>query len=332
MKKILLLATGGTIASLATEKGLSPKLPGDYILEKVPEVNSLCKIEVIQLLNIDSSNMAPDHWLLIAKKITEEYDSYDGFVVLHGTDTMAYTAAALSYLIQDSQKPIVLTGSQKPISNPFTDARLNIYQSVLYAIHEKASHVSIVFHNKVICGTRVRKQRTKSYNAFESMNLPPIATFLEDEIIFSSMAKQEVPHKPRIYTKLNNKVFVLRLTPGLSPEIFQVLKSHYDALVIETFGIGGIPEYEKDDFYQAIKEWVQAGKILLITTQVPEEGLDLSRYEVGKKFSQIPGVLEAGNMTTEAIVVKTMWILGQTTDHERIEKMFYTVINHDRGE
>ena len=140
-KRILLVATGGTIASKEEGNGLSPALSGEELTRYVPEMADLATLDVKQAMNIDSTNMRPSDWLRVARTIMESYDDYDGFVVLHGTDTMAYTAAALSYLIQHSPKPIVLTGSQRPMASAFTDAKLNLYQSVLYATDDDARDV-----------------------------------------------------------------------------------------------------------------------------------------------------------------------------------------------
>ena len=131
MKKILMIATGGTIASKEGSLGLTPVVTGEELAASVPGLSEICKLDVLQLMNIDSTNMRPRQWLQIRNAIMDHYETYDGFVILHGTDTMAYTAAALSYLIQDSVKPIVLTGSQKPMANPYTDAKINLYQSIL---------------------------------------------------------------------------------------------------------------------------------------------------------------------------------------------------------
>ena len=138
MKNILLIATGGTIASKNTEDGLAPAMASGEILQYVPSIFDLCHVEQVQLLNIDSTNMQPKHWLMISEAIYENYERYDGFVVLHGTDTMAYTAAALSYLIQNSPKPIVLTGAQRPIDKEITDAKLNLYDSFLFACDDNS--------------------------------------------------------------------------------------------------------------------------------------------------------------------------------------------------
>lgn len=329
MKKILMIATGGTIASKETENGLTPAMTGEELAASVPGIKDKCEITVMQLMNIDSTNMRPRLWQLMSDTIIEHYNDYDGFVILHGTDTMAYTAAALSYLIQDSPKPIVLTGSQKPMGNPYTDAKINLYQSILYALDDHSCDVTVVFNGKAIAGTRARKQRTRSFAAFESMNFPVLALIHDDKILRYFRDREPSMDDLKTYHNLNDRVLVLKLTPEVKADIFHLLSSHYDAIILETFGIGGIPEYD-DSFEKAIFDWVNSGKTLAVTTQVPEEGCDMEVYKVGKKYSEHPGILQAGDMTTESIVAKLMWILGQTNDQKEIRKMFYQTINHDR--
>lgn len=327
MKKILMIATGGTIASKESGHGLTPAMTGEELADSVPGIKDKCDLTVLQLMNIDSTNMRPRLWMMMRDTIIKYYDDYDGFVILHGTDTMAYTAAALSYLIQNSVKPIVLTGSQKPMGNPYTDAKINIYQSILYALDDRSFNVSIVFNGKAIAGTRARKQRTRSFDAFESMNFPYLALIHDDRILRYHAAP--APQEFRTFTQLNDRVFVLKLTPEVKADIFALLAGHYDVIILETFGIGGIPEYD-DSFEKAIFGWVDSGKSLAVTTQVPEEGCDLEVYKVGKKYSEHPGILQAADMTTEAIVAKMMWILGQTTNQAEIRQLFYQTINYDR--
>ena len=178
MRTILLIATGGTIASRPTAAGgLAPAITSQELLSCVPELAEFCRIDAIQLYNLDSTNMGPEQWQGIAAAVQENYDRYDGFVITHGTDTMGYTAAALSYMIRKSPKPVVLTGSQKSIYNRDTDARNNLWRAVAYACHPDAWGVQIVFDNKVILGTRARKTRTKSFNAFSSIDYPETAMF-----------------------------------------------------------------------------------------------------------------------------------------------------------
>lgn len=351
MKHILLIATGGTIASAEDGNGLSPALTGEELARSVPEIEGLCELDIVQPMNIDSTNMRPADWLRIAEVIRENYDAHDGFVILHGTDTMSYTAAALSYLIQDSPKPIVLTGSQQPMGNPFTDAKINLYQSLVYAVSDRSRDVSIVFGGYAIAGTRARKQRTMSFNAFNSINYPVLAYLRQDKIICSGSAAVSAGpaecdcagsgaaraadgalDEPRFYTELNSRVCALKLTPGLTPDIFRLLKPDYDAVILETFGMGGVPERGADgaSYQEAIFDWVDSGRTVVMTTQVPEEGLDLGVYEVGRAYAEYPGILKGGDMTTEALVAKTMWALGQTRDADELQRLFYRPINHDR--
>ena len=351
MKHILLIATGGTIASAEDGNGLSPALTGEELARSVPEIEGLCELDIVQPMNIDSTNMRPADWLRIAEVIRENYDAHDGFVVLHGTDTMSYTAAALSYLIQDSPKPIVLTGSQQPMGNPFTDAKINLYQSLVYAASDRSRDVSIVFGGYAIAGTRARKQRTMSFNAFNSINYPVLAYLRQDKVICSGSAAVSAGpaecdcagdgaaraadgalDEPRFYTELNSRVCALKLTPGLTPDIFRLLKPDYDAVILETFGMGGVPERGADgaSYQEAIFDWVDSGRTVVMTTQVPEEGLDLGVYEVGRAYAEHPGILKGGDMTTEALVAKTMWALGQTRDADELQHLFYCPINHDR--
>ena len=351
MKHILLIATGGTIASAEDGNGLSPALTGEELARSVPEIEGLCELDIVQPMNIDSTNMRPADWLRIAEVIRENYDAHDGFVVLHGTDTMSYTAAALSYLIQDSPKPIVLTGSQQPMGNPFTDAKINLYQSLVYAVSDRSRDVSIVFGGYAIAGTRARKQRTMSFNAFNSINYPVLAYLRQDKIICSGSAAVSAGpaecdctgggaaraadgalDEPRFYTELNSRVCALKLTPGLTPDIFRLLKPDYDAVILETFGMGGVPERGADgaSYQEAIFDWVDSGRTVVMTTQVPEEGLDLGVYEVGRAYAEHPGILKGGDMTTEALVAKTMWALGQSRDAQTVRELFYRPVNHDR--
>ena len=334
MKNILLIATGGTIASVEDGGGLRPALAGEELARYVPEVAGLCELDVVQPMNIDSTNMRPADWMRIRDEIVRAYEAYDGFVVLHGTDTMAYTAAALSYLIQESPKPIVLTGSQKPMASPFTDAKLNVYQSLLYAADDRSREVSVVFGGAVIAGTRARKQRTMSFNAFSSVNFPEIALIRNDRIVRAGapMATHAQgkggASAPLVYDRLDERVCVLKLMPGMNPELFSLLARDYDALILETFGVGGVPAY--GGFQRALFDWVDAGRTLVLTTQVPEEGCDLGVYEVGRAFAEHPGILDGGDMTTEALVAKTMWARGQASDADEVRALFGRVVNHDR--
>lgn len=329
MKRILLLGTGGTIACKCGEEGLSPLLQGEELLGYVPAARDFCEVETRQILNLDSTNMHPRHWQLLAGAIEADYDRYDGFVICHGTDTMAYTAAALSYLIQHSKKPIVITGAQKPIDLDVTDARTNLLDSLRFAACDRAHDVNIVFDGKVIAGTRGKKERTKSYNAFSSINFPYLAVIQEERIIFYLDDKWQDRESVRFYRELNSSVALLKLIPSMDAALLDAMAEKYQAVVIESFGVGGLPSYDDSDYYAVIEKWAARGKVIVMTTQVTQEGSNMSVYEVGKKYKHHFRLLESYDMTLEATVAKLMWILGQTQEPERVRSLFYQTINRD---
>ena len=328
MKRVLLIATGGTIACKDAGEGLTPQLTSSDLMALVPELDQICLADAVQLMNLDSTNISSTHWLEMAACIQMHYDQYDGFVLTHGTDTMAYTAAALSYLIQNSRKPIVITGAQQSISNRDTDARENLRDAFLYASDDQACGVHIVFDHKVILGTRARKMRTKSYNAFESVDWPETAIIRNRKLVYY------LPSQPNaetcFYHTLGSGVFVWKLVPGSDANVFQALKPLCRALVLEGFGVGGLPQYGGQAFYDAVKDWIRSGRVIIMTTQVPFEGSDMEVYQVGQKVKRELGLIEAYGMTTEAVVTKLQWILGQTEDSESIRRLFQTPIAHDR--
>lgn len=321
-----MIATGGTIAAIRTNAGLSPLLSSEAILEYVPDVSKVCKVETMQLYNIDSTDIHPEHWLGMVRTIKEKYDEYDGFVICHGTDTMAYTAAALSYLIQDSVKPIVLTGSQKPIDMEVTDAKTNLLDSFIYASSENATGLVIVFNGKVILGTRARKVRTKSFDAFESINFPVLAQIRDGQLFeYIYFDKKETI----FYESLSPKVGIIKLTPGLDAEVISFYFNRYDAIILESYGVGGIPSGDYYKLHEEIDKWQGKGKIIIMTTQVPNEGSNMEVYKVGYGSKRDYNMLEAYDMTLESCVTKMMWILGLTKDTEEIHRLFYTTISKD---
>ena len=328
MKRLLLLTTGGTIASVKTENGLAPGTSGDEILSYIPDAGKICRIDVVQIFNLDSTNLQPEHWLEIAATIRDKYDQYDGFVITHGTDTMAYTSAALSYLIQNPDKPVILTGAQKPISAAITDATKNLMDSIRFAIRDGVHGVYIVFDGRAILGTRARKVRTKSYSAFESINYP-VAAFIDDKRILQYVEADEERGAVCFYDRINPSVFLLKLIPGMEPEILRYIGSRYDAIIIESYGVGGIPFYDKRNFLEELARLREVGKIVVIATQVMLEGSDAEVYEVGFKAVNEYHVLQAYDMTVEAASVKLMWILGITRDFAKVRELFYQPVEHD---
>ncbi len=257
----------------------------------------MCQIDTIQVCNIDSTNISPSIWVKLVETIRENYNSYDGFHILHGTDTMAYTAAALSYMIQKSPKPIVITGAQ------------------------------IIFNGKIILGTRARKTHSKSLQAFSSINYPYLAIIQGSRII--QFIHQNKNTTPLFYTKLNSNIGIFKLVPGISKDILDYMLSKNDAIIIESYGVGGIPSKPNYSYFDIIKKWNSKNKIFVMTTQVPNEGSDMTVYKVGHNLKRDLNILEAYDMITEAVVCKLMWILGLTNEPKEVKKLFYTTIEND---
>ena len=380
MKRVLVIATGGTIASAEEGSGLAPALTGEQLVAFVPEVAQVCHVEVSQVMNVDSTNMRPEGWLAIADEVRRRYDDFDGFVVLHGTDTLAYTAAGLSYLVQRSPKLVVLTGSQLPMGDPGTDGKRNLLDAVRVACDDAAAGIMVAFGGKAILGTAARKVRTRDFEAFDSLNVPDLGAVGENGVQWAAAARELMapgaadgcatagregfsadgcsacegrgrifartererasvlsgvserdsvvagPSAPRFFDALNPRVMVLKVTPGMNGRVIDALRPLCDALVVEAFGLGGIPEYA--GVTDALLNWADAGKTLVMTTQCPFEGADLSVYEVGRAFCNRPGVLMGGAATTEALLAKTMWALAQaerpdgTIDREKLTALF----------
>ena len=329
MKKILLIGTGGTIASVRTEDGLKPILTAEDILSFVPDVKDFCEIDFLQVCNIDSSNMTPAIWSEIAGTIRKQYDRYDGFVITHGTDTMAYTAAALSYMVQNSRKPIVLTGSQKPIEREESDARRNLRDSIIYASDEDSQNVVLVFDGNVIAGTRAKKMMSRNFNAFHSINFPVLAR-IQDGRIIRYIPEEPMRNRVIFSEELSSSICVMKLIPGSRPEMLSYLFENYDCIVIESFGVGGLPEQLSGQFYKEMKKWAEQGKFTVMATQVVNEGSGMEIYQVGKRVKEDFKIIEAYDMTLEATLTKLMWLLKKyPRDYESIRRSFYRQINHD---
>ena len=329
MKKILLISTGGTIASVQTENGLRPGFTAEEMLGFVPEVKSYCDIDVLQLCNIDSTNMTPAVWAEIVGAIEKNYDRYDGFVITHGTDTMAYTSAALSYMVQNSRKPIVITGSQKPINIDGTDAKMNLRDSIIYACDDYSMDVVLVFDGNVIAGTRAKKMMSRAYNAFYSVNFPVLAKIMDGRII-RYIPYELVTTPVHFQRKVSDSICVMKLIPGSRPEMLGYLFENYDCIVIESFGVGGLPEKLVDQFYAEMEKWAEKGKFTVMATQVVNEGSNMEIYQVGQKVKNDFKLLEAYDMTFEATVTKAMWLMAAYPhDYAAIRSHFYDTINHD---
>ncbi len=304
MKKILLIATGGTIASGMTEDGLSPQITADELLSFVPEYAEICHIECVQPFSIDSTNVTPDCWLEIVSVIEKNYSLYDGFLITHGTDTLAYTAAAISCLIENPKKPIVLTGSQRPISEKGTDAKKNIIDALLFAVSGHCG-VAVVFAGRIIDGAYAKKIKTKSDDAFRSINCPEI------------IAAKNTENIVKFHHDLCKEVLFIKLSPGMSDTVFDFAKG-FKGVVVEGYGLGGIPHC----YLKKIDELAENGTVIALTTQVMYEGCDLFVYEVGRQIKDKPNVIETGLLTPEAVVTRLMVALGQSDDINAIREYF----------
>lgn len=329
MRNILILFTGGTIASVKTADGLGPVLDAEKILSYLPEIGEDISLNTVQICNLDSTNVDFHIWLKLVEVIEKNYEKYDGFVICHGTDTMAYTSAALSYLIQNSYKPIVLTGSQQPISMEITDAKKNLYDSIIYAANPESRGVCLIFDGKVIAGTRAKKTKSFSYRAFSSINFPELASMQHGKIVrFIPCEKQQ--EKPTFYHEMNPRVYALKLTPGITPTLLKAIFEEYDCIVVESFGVGGIPDSIIEDFCELMGRYREGSKVIIMTTQVTYEGSNLSTYEVGKRLKGRIPYLEAYDMNFEAVFTKIMWIMGMgEMSFPEIQALFYSKINYD---
>ena len=312
MKKILMLGTGGTVACVPSADGLVPALDGPAMIKLVPELENVCAIETKQILNLDSSNLAPQHWKIIAEAIAAHYEQYDGFVITHGTDTMAYTAAALSQMLCNCQKPVVLTGAQLPIQAEGSDAPDNIYHSFLAAT-SSLKGVALVFGDQVIHGAYAKKLYTENFNGFASINRAPMATIRHNHLFWEKSALQGGGYGEgefTIDTALEPKVAVVKLIPGTTPDILEFyLAKGYKGLVIEGFGAGGVPNGD-NNWLPKLEQVLQAGVTVVCATQCLYDGVHLDTYPMGILAERL-GAKSAELDTLETTVVKLMLELAQ---------------------
>lgn len=324
MKKVLLLTTGGTIAARGGEMGLQPQLASSGLLQYMSELNSFYDIDTKDILNLDSSNIQAEEWQTIARAVYENLDNYDGIIITHGTDTMAYTSSMLSFMLQNLNKPVVLTGSQMPIENLLTDARNNLF-TAFSAIDCNIPGVSIAFDHKIINGARAVKVRTMGFEAFESVNAPYLGEVFANGMRCAPLPVTERdPEKPTVLKdQLCNDVFLLKLIPGTNPAVFEKLAElNYRGIVLETFGAGGM-HFVRRNLTSELKKLSDRGIAVVACSQCLYETSDFSMYEVGKRLLEC-GIIPGRDMTTEAIVTKLMWALGQTTDLDEVRRIFNT--------
>lgn len=322
MKKILMISTGGTLASSHSDNGLTPGLHGNDILDRIEGLTAGFQVDQEELFMLDSSNMQPEEWSALAECIYERRNLYDGIVVIHGTDTLAYTASALSFALQGIRIPVVITGSQVSIENPIADATENC-RAALHMAASGCAGVYVAFNRKIIMGTRASKVRTRSFDAFESIDYPYAARINSGGLMVNPSISRHYGESCVLRSKFSADVFLLKIFPGISPDIFKRLEQMgIRGVYVEGFGIGGLP-FEKRNLTEAIREAVEHGMIVAVGSQCLYEGSDFSVYEVGRQVLNC-GVIETGNMTSEAAVTKLMWALGQYEDPQEVCQIMKT--------
>ena len=308
-KKILIISTGGTFNCVQTEEGLKPQFDESKLRESLKPVTSECELIFENLFLIDSCNVVPKHWKLIAECVNKYYKSQDGIVIIHGTDTLAYTSSMLSHMLKGIPIPVIITGSQLSIVNPVADALENM-RVAIYMAKNNYPGVFVVFNRKIMLGKCVSKTHSKSFNAFESINCGNVAEVNAYGIQIDEKLIPKVDPFFRVKSNYCDKVFLLKLTPGLNPDIIDYLiEKEYKGIVIESYGLGGLPNSENNDFVNKCKLAIEKGIKIIILSQCTYDGVDLSVYETGMKTKEM-GIINMPLATTEYAYTRLMWELG----------------------
>ena len=327
-KSILIIYTGGTFGMVQDESGALAPFNFGKAIERIPILRSLgLKLTVISFpVPIDSSNIALGDWKNMAYIIEENYSQYDGFVILHGTDTMAYSASAMSYMFEGLNKPIIFTGAQIPIGQLRSDARENMITALQIASAKEdgqplIKEVAIYFNFVLIRGNRAQKVRSSTFAAFQSENYPQLASSgIFIEYFPSNTLKVKKKAKLKFYPFFDPNVVILKIFPGITPRAIKHSLAIPDlkGVVLETFGSGNTPS--ADWFLKLIDETINRGVVVYNVSQCSGGEVIQGRYATSKKLEEI-GVVSGGDITSEAAVTKLMFLLGQESDKEQIKQL-----------
>jgi L-asparaginase len=322
-KRVYIAHTGGTIGMSRTRNGYEPKR--GYLQQQMdampelshPSIPSFTIHDYNPLL--DSSNMTPVEWVKIARDIGEHYDDYDGFIVLHGTDTMAYTASALPFMLEGLRKPVIITGSQIPLCEVRNDARENIITSLLIAANYAIPEVCLYFGGKLLRGCRSTKVSADGFAAFTSPNFPPLGTVGIDIEINWDLVRKPDGRRLRVHEFRSPVVSALRLFPGISPDFLRnVLRPPLQGLVLEAYGIGNGPDQNRD-FLAALEEATARGVVVVDCTQCLEGTVDLSEYAAGTALARA-GVISGYDLTAEAALAKLYYLFSRAESPRKVKR------------
>ena len=317
-KNILLLTTGGTIASLPGGEGLEPQR-SDVMERELNQLRTYYNITVEDVMCLDSSNMQPEQWQTIARHIFARKDEFEGIVISHGTDTMAYSASAVTFMLPNIDVPVVFTGSQLPLSDILSDGPDNLRTAFAMAASGTPG-VFLAFDRKIMLGCRTVKVRASGFSAFESINSRYAGRVSNQGLVLDPRVLPKHSGTAKLLPEISQNVFLLKLTPGLNPAVFDMLAAMgYKGIVIEAFGLGGINVLSRG--LRGIQRAIEDGISVVVTTQCLYDSSDLNVYQVGNKLLQL-GVIQGRDMTSEAAMTKLMWAIGQGMNPQQISDLF----------